>query len=366
MSSDNNNSSSSKTPPLWFSRELFADYWTALESRVRQDDDCDRVYSGVMPHPLIKLQHLNRDQILSYNCEIISDAVLTMNPIYPAEMLLTAIVAAAAAAGMVPPLAVYWDEFRTHWPIYQRAQRRIWAIAIATLRVGQSMHYARSCQYGSGTALLSAIYSDNRRNTTRSLFALFGSLFTLQFKDGETFELFKTRFDLILSRFANWKPPIILPKELLLFCVLRGLPEKPFGPTKHIILATADITLQRGFQLLRDVSQSGANLISATLGSGENPSPDVPSASTGLLALTSPPAPTPQLSHTKDKKKSREERKSAACKKYGPCEHHGPRSLHATCECKDPQLPVARTQEERACCPSTTCRSSSAGDAFSF
>ena len=150
--SSNNDSSAAKAPPLWFSRELFADYWTALESRVRQDDDCDRVYSGVMPHPLIKLQHLNRDQILAYNCELISDAVLTANPIYPAELLIAAITAAAVAAQMIPPLAVHWDEFRELWPTYKRAQRRIWAIAISTLKVGQSMHYARSCQYGSGTA----------------------------------------------------------------------------------------------------------------------------------------------------------------------------------------------------------------------
>ena len=46
----------SKSPPLWFLRELFVDYWTALESRVRRDDDCDRVYTGVMPHPLLDLQ----------------------------------------------------------------------------------------------------------------------------------------------------------------------------------------------------------------------------------------------------------------------------------------------------------------------
>ena len=222
--STNNNSSSAKTPPLWFSRELFSDYWTALESRVRQDDDCDRVYSGIMPHPLIKkLYRLNRDQIIAYNCELVSDTVLTLNPIYPAELLITAITTAAAAAQMIPPLTVYWDEFREHWPIYKRAQRRIWAIAIATLQVGQSIHYARACQYGSGTVLLSSIYSNNRRNTTRSLFALFGILFTLQFKSGENFELFKTRFDLIINRFANWRPPIVLPKELLLFYVLRGL-----------------------------------------------------------------------------------------------------------------------------------------------
>ena len=340
MSSASTNNSG-KAPPLWFSREMFADYWTALESRVRQDDDCDRVYTGTMRHPLIELQHKNRDQIRSYNCELVTDdAMLTADPIGPTEMLIASIIVAAVAATIVPPLAVHWDDFRSEWTVYKRAQRKIYAIAIATLQVGKSMHYARAVAYGAGTQLLSTIYEDNRRTTTRSLFALFSSLFTLQYKSGETFQLFRTRFELIKSRFTNWRPPIVLPQELFLFCILRGLSEQPYGPTKHIILATANITLQRGLQLLSDISQTGANLIKETLGSG----PSEPGAETSnLLALTASAQPTTNLRPpppppVNSKKKSREERKSAACKKYGPCTHHGPRSLHATCECKDPQL----------------------------
>ena len=159
---------SGKTPPLWFSREMFADYWTALESRVRQDDDCDQVYTGTMRHPLIDLQRHNRDQIRQYNCELITDAVLTADPIRPTEMLIASIIVAAVAAQMVPPLAVHWDEFRNKWAIYKRAQRKIYSIAIATLQVGKSMHYARAVAYGAGTRLLTTIYEDNHRVTTRS------------------------------------------------------------------------------------------------------------------------------------------------------------------------------------------------------
>ena len=342
MSSVSTNNSG-KAPPLWFSREMFADYWTALESRVRQDDDCDRVYTGTMQHPLIDLQQRNREQIRSYNCELVSDALLLADPIRPTEMLIASIIVAAVAATMVPPLAVHWDKFRADWTVYKRAQRKIYAIAIATLQVGKSVHYAHSVAYGAGTKLLSTIiYEDNRRTTTRSLFALFSSLFTLQYKPGETFQLFLTRFELIRSRFTNWRPPITLPQELFLFCILRGLPEQPYGPTKHIILATANITLQRGLQLLSDISQTGANLIKETLGSGSATAEPVAETS-NLLALTTGTQPTanartPPPPPASSKKKSREERKSAACKQYGPCTHHGPRSLHATCECKDPQL----------------------------
>ena len=56
------------------------------------------------------------------------------------------------------------------------------------------MHYARAVPFGAGTSLLTSIHADNRRNTTRSLFTLFVSLFLLKAKPGETFDVFKLRF----------------------------------------------------------------------------------------------------------------------------------------------------------------------------
>ena len=38
-------SSAEKLPPLWYSGEQFADYWTALASRVRQHDECDQLFT---------------------------------------------------------------------------------------------------------------------------------------------------------------------------------------------------------------------------------------------------------------------------------------------------------------------------------
>ena len=147
--------------------------------------------------------------------------------------------------------------------------------------------------------------------------------------------MFKMCFDLIISRFANWKPPIVLPEQLLLFFALRGLPDDTFGPTKNIILTTENISLTRGFQLLRDAGGSGVALINSTLGSGEQ-IPSTPEAGT-VLAVT-PPAPKSQSKTAAEKAADRERRKTALCKKEGPCKHHGPKSLHATSECRDPQL----------------------------
>lgn len=133
------------------------------------------------------------------------------------------------------------------------------------------MYYDRSVPFGVDTSLLNIIHDDNvlnTVNTTRSLFALISSLFTLKTRENESFDTFKLRFDLVgflVSRFANWTPSINVPEQLLSFFTLRGLSEQ-YRISSY--LATGRITLTKGFQLLRDVGQSGVNLITSTLGSG--------------------------------------------------------------------------------------------------
>ena len=214
----------SRKSRLTFSREHYADYHTALLAQFRSDEECDAVYTGTQKHPLIELQLLNQSQILSYNVNLIAEAVLQANPFDPTEDFIYRVKLAAAAKNEDPPLAKLWAEFLVAWKVYKSAQRKIYATIVATLRVGESMHYARSVPYGYGTKLLANIMADNRHNTTRALFALFSSLFTLKMKPGELFESFTRRFDLITNRFANWDPPIVLPPQFLLFFVLRGLP----------------------------------------------------------------------------------------------------------------------------------------------
>ena len=81
-------SSHAKLPPLWFSREQFADYWTSLLSRIRQDDDCEKIYTGLMSHPIVTLQKSNQQQILNYGIQLIPEALLDINPIEPADRFL--------------------------------------------------------------------------------------------------------------------------------------------------------------------------------------------------------------------------------------------------------------------------------------
>ena len=44
---------------LTFTRDFYADYHTALLSKIRTDDACNDVYTGAQPHPLVELQLRN-------------------------------------------------------------------------------------------------------------------------------------------------------------------------------------------------------------------------------------------------------------------------------------------------------------------
>ena len=196
------------------------------------------------------------------------------------------------------------------------------------------MHYARAVPCGAGIRLLMVIREANMQTTTRALFALFQSLLTLKMKDGETFEVYRQRFDLITNRFANWIPPIVLPQELLLYFVVRGLPDSPYGPTRHIILAQENPSLMGGLKLLRDVGSSEVGLINDTLGSAGSFGPTKETNAIFALMPTDAAAAA-----EKAKEERRQKRMTKLCRELGPCANHGPtKSLHATCECKDPKL----------------------------
>ena len=151
------------------------------------------------------------------------------------------------------------------------------------------MHYARQCSFGAGQHLLQIIVGENRQVTTRSLMAIFSALFSLAMKDGESFDMFARRIDLLIQRLRSWRPPVILPEQLLLFCALRALPAVPFGPVRHIILASPQMTYSVGMGMLRDVANTGGELITSTLGSGSS----TPKAANVLCAPACPTHPPP-------------------------------------------------------------------------
>ena len=224
------------------------------------------------------------------------------------------------------------------------------------------MHYARRVRFGAGQHLLTVIREDNRQVTTRSFMALFSALLSLSLKPSETFEQFVRRNDLLIQRLLNWRPPVILPDQLLLFYALRALPSVPYGPVRHIILASPDVTFFSGMNMLRDVANTGAKVINETLGSGAKIQP-----SSVLCANPCPTSTNSEANHEHGREPraphhSRKARRTPAgrrlrtrkprgpsklCQKEDPCIHHGPHSFHATSECRDPTLSRTRKAQPR-------------------
>ena len=87
----------------------------------------------------------------------------------------------------------------------------------------------------------------------------------------DPFESLKQSFDLI----SNYPLLIVLPSDLMLFSVLRGLSADSFGlwtyvTHHHDYYLNNGTRLYRGIQLSRDVSQHETNRSTKTIGSGDN------------------------------------------------------------------------------------------------
>ena len=338
----------SQTQKLLYSREQFDDYWTALLARVRQHEDCDNLYTGATKHPVLALQSQHSAQIKEYAIPLIPPDIFAANPLASATKFISEVQSAASIAGKDPPLGTKqedWDKFIKDWNAYKNTQRKIYAIVVGTLEVGSSISYAKNIPYGCGIKLINSIHADNRRHTTRALFALFSNLFSLSLKEGERFEHYLRRFQAMVNRITNWNPPIRLPGKILLFLVMRNLPDPPFGAVRNHIMTADHITLNHGIQILRDVGQTDASIITATLGSGSPAPNNTPGKIMAVASSTNQPQPARTENLTAEQK--RQKRMTALCKVHGPCKHHGPKSLHATMECRDPQLLLRKKKKTK-------------------
>ena len=331
-------------------------------SKLRINEDADALISGRSPHPLLAFQRANQAALQLLGVLILSGNQLVEDPFGCYQRFTQYLTEALHRhPGPVPAIGDL-RALEESYQLHRRAQRHIYSTILETLQVGNSMHYARRVRFGAGLHLLNVIRDDNRQVTTRSLMALFSALLSLQLKTGESFEQFSRRIDLLIQRLLNWRPPVILPDQLLLFCALRALPDVPYGPVRHIILASPNVNFFSGMNMLRDVANTGAKLIKNTLGSGQKTEP-----SAVLCAdpcPTSPgvprnPSPGHRSRRTPAGRRSRPRKPrgpSKLCQKEGPCIHHGPHSFHATSECRDPTLSRSKKAQPRppAAASSTT------------
>ena len=224
--------------------------------------------SGTSPHPLISFQQANRASLQLLGVLILTATQLIEDPFgcYQRSTVYSISCRCSSSTSQPSPNVGNLQELESAYQTHRRLT------ILNTLQVGISMHYARRVRFGAGLHLLNVIREDNRQVTTRSLMALFSTLLSLQLKPSETFEQFSPRIDLLIQRLLHWRPPVVLPDQLRLFCALRALPNIPYGPVRHIILASF-VTFFSGMNMLRDVANTGAKIIQTTLGSGTKTEP---------------------------------------------------------------------------------------------
>ena len=198
---------------------------------------------------------------------------------------------------------------------------------------------------------------------------IFSTLLSIELRQNELFESFSRRMDGLIQRLSGWRPPVVLPEQLLLFCALRALPDVPYGPVRHIILASPNVGYRDGMHMLKDVANTGADLIKSTLGQ------DSSSAMKPAQVLCSSDCASDQRKITNDSNRGqhtgqdrrgqqngRRGRRNAGkkrgpsklCQQHGPCKHHGPNSFHATSECKDPTLSRRKPKDGSTAAPVLT------------
>ena len=322
MASDNGNQTD-RRQTLVYSREQFDDYLVALLARVRFNDAADRIVSGESQHPLLNYQRQHSSALALLKIMPFTAIQLIEDPIGCYVQFTRSIASALSVfPGDVPDvgnLGVLDDLYQIH----RKAQRFIYDVIVRTLRVGASMHYARGVKFGAGLHLLNTVVADNRQTTTRSLMALFSTLLSIELKQSELFESFARRMDQLIMRLYNWQPPVILPDQLLLFCALRALPDVPYGPVRHIILASPNITYRVGMQMLKDVANTGAELIKSTLGSAST-SEHKPTTVLCAPQLCDQPQNSSNPTTRRPSKPKKKRGPSKLCIKEGPCKHHGP------------------------------------------
>ena len=358
---------------LLHSEKHFRGYWVQLQSRIRRNDDADEVIEGYLENPLSKLreawdEHKDNprpagDQISDlYNT---GDSVDELFNFCVCIKTLYAGTYYGDPAGNFPPTKTQLemdplrhirdfslatskgtkggrnllgrsDAATRAWlrsaikdvDRYRKACKYIWDTALATLPSEKATTIIAGLPYGSGPTLLKQIKNQQQRQTTMALFTLFSQLITLQLRPGEGFASLNARALGIRERLANWNPPIKLPDQLLIVCLLRLLPSM-FHGSRTIIMSTPNIDINTARDMLLDVENRDAERIATELGAKAQAPPP---PATGLLGDGIPPPPPPKLTKKKKKRKKNVE-KSAKYHSEGPCSVHGSRCSHASSEC---------------------------------
>ena len=302
---------------LLHSEKYFQDYWVQLQSKVRRNDDADDVLEGYLENPLMSLRkawdtHQKDPRPAGDSVDKLYNTGTSVNRLFNYCICLQTIYAGTDFGdppGHFPPtvkqlerdpmkhikdfvmatergttggnnLSGRNDAATKGWVKsifddlirYRKACKMIWDTALATLTTSKATTIIAGLPYGSGPALLRQIENQQQRQTTMALFTLFSQLISLRMGSGENFASLYARALGIRARLKNWKPPIELPDQLLIVCIMRLLPGK-FHGTRTIIMSTHNMTLQAARDMLLDCENGDAERVAKELGSQSRKTP---------------------------------------------------------------------------------------------
>ena len=187
---DGPDSNRSDSRRLEFTRTNFDDYLIALTAKLRLNETADQILSGELRHPLISYQREHAAILQQLNVPLVPPEALLQNPAQAFVNFLRILTQNLLAHPAPVPDVGDLNALQEASDVFRKGERFIYSTIVATLKVGESMHYARNCQFGCGQILLQSIINDNRQVTTRSLMAVFSALLGLSLRDDETFEQF--------------------------------------------------------------------------------------------------------------------------------------------------------------------------------
>ena len=328
---------------LRYSEADFTGYWVQLNALIRHNDHADKVLDQLLVNPLNTLLTLDEDSELEE--ALVACYAANNFGFPPSKQLLredpiTAIkefkISTMTLSGQNDAFDAWIALHEEQLDNYRSGIKYIYEKAVATLSSSESSLFVTDVAYGSGLILLEVLQHQQQRQTNMGLHTLFVTLITIQLRPKECIQSLFSRVKIVRSRLKGWNPPIVLPDQLVLVCILRLLPRE-FSSTRTIIMSKREVDLTTAYDMLLDAENADANLIARTIGSGKS------SVSNGLAATS---VSTSSLTKGKKTRRKREPaKKSAKCIADGPCHFHGERCSHAASECLvlHPELKTAKT-----------------------
>ena len=365
---------------LRFTEKYFPGFWVQLNTLIRRNEHADEVIDGILTHPMLGVLdvHSTAGNMHQPHAEAIRLLYVDKNLGQPIGQFPTAeqlekdpirgirdfaiATDSGTDGGLNPATGRNWIA-STRWArvihtsniVYRNACKHIWETIVATFSSAEAVTVIAGLPYGSGMQLLSQVKHMQQRQTTMALFTLFSQLISVQLRSGEKIAGLYGRILEIRQRLQNWDPPIILPDQLLIVCMLRMLPRQ-FHATRTIIMSRDVINLKQSKDMLLDVENQDAERVAAAVGSKQSVKPA--SAGTALMTNANPPRRIKKKKKKKRRPNARDDpEKSAKYHSEGPCSYHGSRCKHASSECYElhPELkPTAAVAEEGEAYAATT------------